>query len=114
MPRQDLSHTIQSSNRDGIDNENNILAENETERLQRDVDNFTHKLEQEKHRLLIIDDQLRDIKDEYNKKYKRTQREKTKEKSETKLHENQLAGGKKEIDRPIKTMENQLDHAIVK
>ena len=35
------------------------IHETETQRLQREVDNFTHKLEQERHRLLTIDQQIK-------------------------------------------------------
>ena len=40
------------------------IYETETNRLQREVDNFTKQSEHEKRRLLIIEEQIKQIKDE--------------------------------------------------
>lgn len=46
------------------------IYESETSRLQREVDNFTSKFEQEKRRLLIIEEQIKQINEELEAKDK--------------------------------------------
>lgn len=44
------------------------IHETETARLQREVDDFTVKLEQERHRLLTLDQQIKQVEQEMKEK----------------------------------------------
>jgi hypothetical protein len=62
------SVTRSSMNSQGSRFGSNGIHETEQMRLQREVDTFTVKLEHEKRRLLIVDEQIKQVKTEINEK----------------------------------------------
>lgn len=81
------------------------IHEPDEERLQRDIDSFTKKLELEKRRLVVLDDQYSGLFAEL-----RIKREKYKKTSNVKQKKPQ---NQRDIKR-IKVLENQLEHSMIK
>jgi hypothetical protein len=82
-----------------------LIHEPDEERLQRDIDSFTKKLELEKRRLFVLEDQHNLLNSELKIK-----RKKFKEYSHLK---HKLPQNQKNIKR-IKVLENQLEHSMIK
>ena len=78
------------------------MYETETQRLQREADAFTQKLEQEKRRLLILEDQCNQVRAEIADK----------KDSIKKIKPN--AADERKANLLQKTLENQLAHEVVK
>lgn len=52
------------------------IRESETQRLQREVDQFTRDLEQERHRLVTLDQQIKQVQQELDEKTESNQKKK--------------------------------------
>lgn len=63
-----MSEGSRSSLRSGDSRAVGGIHETETMRLQREVDIFTQKLEQERHRLLTVDQQIKQVEQEIKEK----------------------------------------------
>lgn len=78
------------------------IYESETQRLQREADNFTKKLEHERKRFMILEDQLKQAQSEFDEK-----------KISLKKVRPPTAQQKKDVHK-IKLLENQLEKVSVK
>jgi len=78
------------------------LLESESDRLQREVDNFTHKLEQQRRRNASLDEQVKSMTVEVKQKKDELQAKLPSVKEEKKL------------ELKIKTLENNLQKEMVK
>jgi len=87
-----------------IHNTKSILTESHITSLQREVDNYTRKLEQEKRRLFAIEETYSIVSKEYREhKCKLLELQKVQNTTETKL-----------LQAKVKNMENELEQAVSK